>query len=216
MQPKELLDWLTAVEETLDFKEVLEDKRIGLVATCLRGRASAGWQQLKATRMRKGKSRTESWEKMKKRLHAEFLPHNYVRTLYYQLQHIHQGNKTVDMYTKEFYNPITRNGLLENEDQLVARYIGGLCQNIQDVLNLYDPFMLLKARQKALQVAKQSGRSNPTDWSSSTAVPKAVSEGSVSATNVSKPTPGDTSAKSSSFGGRCFKCGELGHKASEC
>ncbi|GKG32578.1 hypothetical protein Tco_0430088, partial [Tanacetum coccineum] len=34
------IDWLVAVEEVLEFKEVPENKRVSLIATKLRGRAS--------------------------------------------------------------------------------------------------------------------------------------------------------------------------------
>jgi hypothetical protein len=49
MQPEEFLDWVAAVEEILDFKEVPKDKRVSLVATKFWGRVAAWWQQLKQT-----------------------------------------------------------------------------------------------------------------------------------------------------------------------
>ncbi|GKC25600.1 putative reverse transcriptase domain-containing protein [Tanacetum coccineum] len=53
------INWLVAVEEVFDFKEVPENKRDSLIAAKLRGRASAWWQQLKLTRERVGKPRTK-------------------------------------------------------------------------------------------------------------------------------------------------------------
>ena len=47
LQPEEFLDWVVAVEEILEFKEVPQDKRVSLVATKFRGCAAAWWQQLK-------------------------------------------------------------------------------------------------------------------------------------------------------------------------
>jgi hypothetical protein len=41
IQPEEFLDWVGAVEEVFDFKEVPEKKRVPLVAKRLRGHASA-------------------------------------------------------------------------------------------------------------------------------------------------------------------------------
>ncbi|GKB61665.1 hypothetical protein Tco_0917851 [Tanacetum coccineum] len=46
------IDWLVAIEEVFEFKEVPENKRVSLIATKLHGRASAWWQQLKLTRER--------------------------------------------------------------------------------------------------------------------------------------------------------------------
>ena len=38
---EDFLDWLATIEEILDFKDVPENKRVPLVATRLRGRATA-------------------------------------------------------------------------------------------------------------------------------------------------------------------------------
>ena len=40
LQPEEFLNWLDTVEEILEFKGVLKNKRVPLVATRLRGRAA--------------------------------------------------------------------------------------------------------------------------------------------------------------------------------
>lgn len=76
MQPNDLLDWFTVVEDIFNFKEVLKDKKVGLVATRLQERASTWWQQVKATRIRKRKRKIEIWEKMKKYTCVELLPNN--------------------------------------------------------------------------------------------------------------------------------------------
>ncbi|XP_052206004.1 non-functional NADPH-dependent codeinone reductase 2-like isoform X2 [Diospyros lotus] len=52
LDPEDFLDWLVAIEELLDFKEVPEDKKVPLVATRLSGRAAAWRRQLKANRAR--------------------------------------------------------------------------------------------------------------------------------------------------------------------
>ncbi|ESQ28703.1 hypothetical protein EUTSA_v10019697mg, partial [Eutrema salsugineum] len=48
----ELLDWLVAVDEAMEFKHVPEDRKVALVATKFRGRAASWWMQLKSTRSR--------------------------------------------------------------------------------------------------------------------------------------------------------------------
>nr|GFB32780.1 reverse transcriptase domain-containing protein [Tanacetum cinerariifolium] len=66
LNPEGFIDWLAAVEEVFEFKEVPENTRVSLIATKLCGRASAWWQQMKLTRERVGKSKITSWQKMKK------------------------------------------------------------------------------------------------------------------------------------------------------
>ncbi|GJR67129.1 hypothetical protein Tco_0013194 [Tanacetum coccineum] len=59
LNPEGFIDWLVAVEELFEFKEVPENKRVSLIATKLRGKASAWWQQLKLIRERIGKPRID-------------------------------------------------------------------------------------------------------------------------------------------------------------
>ena len=159
LQAEEFLDWLATVEEILEFKGVPEDKRVPLVATRLRGRATAWWQQLKLTRHRVGKSKIKTWEKMKKHLRAAFLPYNFQRLMYQRLQNLKQGSRTFDEYTTDFYQLVARNEIQEIEDQLVSRYIGGLRVQIQDTVNMFDPVSVSAAHQRALMVEKQVRRS---------------------------------------------------------
>ncbi|KAF9614589.1 hypothetical protein IFM89_019372 [Coptis chinensis] len=154
---EEFLNWLGTVKEVLDFKEVPENKKVPLVATKIRGRAATWWQQLKVVRLRRGKEKLESWEKMKKRMRVEFLPYNHNRVLYQQLQNLRQGTKSVDDYTKEFYHLIARNDLSDSEEQLVSRYIGGLKQQLHDTLNLFDCYSVSEAHPRAVHLEKQLG-----------------------------------------------------------
>ncbi|GKB54910.1 reverse transcriptase domain-containing protein [Tanacetum coccineum] len=85
LSPEGFIDWLVVVEEVFEFKEVPENKRVLLIATKLRGRASAWWQQLKLTRERVGKPRITSWQKMKKCMRANFIPYNYQWQMYQRL-----------------------------------------------------------------------------------------------------------------------------------
>ena len=145
LQPEEFLDWVAAVEEILEFKEVPQDKRVSLVATKFRGRAAAWWQQLKQSRIRQGKSKINTWENFLKHMRAAFLPHNYMRTLYQQLHNLRQGTQSIDEYTREFYQLVARVDFADSEDQLVSRYIGSMRQQFQDTLNLFDPISVSEA-----------------------------------------------------------------------
>ena len=82
LQLKEFIDWLCATEAVLEFKGVPEDMKVTLVATRLRGRAAAWWQQSKLTRNQLGKLKITTWEKMKKHLCSTFLPYNYLWLMY--------------------------------------------------------------------------------------------------------------------------------------
>ena len=66
----------------MEFKGVPEEMKVPLIATRLRGRAAAWWQQFKLTRSRLKETKVTTWEKMKKHIHATFLPYNYQRIMY--------------------------------------------------------------------------------------------------------------------------------------
>ena len=65
-------------------------------------------------------------------MHAAFLPHNYMRTLYQQLHNLRQCTQSIDEYTQEFYQLVARVDLADSEDQLVSCYIGGMRQRFQE------------------------------------------------------------------------------------
>ncbi|GKE40316.1 putative reverse transcriptase domain-containing protein [Tanacetum coccineum] len=125
LNPKGFINWLVAIEEVFEFKDVPENKRVSLIATKLRGRASTLWQQLKLTRGSVGK----------------------LRLMYQRLQNLKRGTKSVQDYTTEFYQLIARNDIQETDDQLVSSYIGGLRVQIMDSVNMFDLVTLSDAYQ---------------------------------------------------------------------
>ncbi|GJZ54740.1 putative reverse transcriptase domain-containing protein, partial [Tanacetum coccineum] len=159
LSPEGFLDWLVAVEEVFEFKEVPENKRVSLIATKLRGRASVWWQQLKLTRERVGKPRITSWQKMKKCMRANFIPHNYQRRMYQRLQNLKQGSKSVEDYTTEFYQLIARNDIQEIEDQLVSRYIEAGASGLGNVASRFAPSQAKAGGGNTRPVSRASGSS---------------------------------------------------------
>ncbi|GKE00250.1 putative nucleotidyltransferase, ribonuclease H [Tanacetum coccineum] len=220
LNPEGFIDWLVAVKEVFEFKDIPENKRVSLITTKLRGRASEWWQQLKLTRERVGKPRFTSWRKMNKLLRENFIPHNYQQLMYQRLQNLKQGTKSVEDYTTEFYQLIARNDIQETNDQLVSRYIGGRRVQIMDSVNMFDPVTLSDAYQRALAFEKQNRR---VGSSSSPAITGGSSgSGNVSSRFVSHQTKvggGNTRPVSKGVGSsglKCFNCGEPDHRQSEC
>ncbi|GJV32727.1 putative nucleotidyltransferase, ribonuclease H [Tanacetum coccineum] len=189
LNPEGFIDWLAAVEEVFEFKEVPENKRVSLIATKLLGRASAWWQQMKLTRERVGNSKIMSWQKMKK------------------------------YYTTKFYQLIARNDIQETDDQLVSRYIGGLRVQIMDSVNMFDPMTLSDAYQCALAFEKQNrrvGSSSPPAITGASSSGNVASRFAPSQAKAGGGNRGPVSKATGSSGLKCFNCGEPGHRQSEC
>ncbi|XP_021971897.1 uncharacterized protein LOC110867063 [Helianthus annuus] len=218
LNPEGFIDTLATVEEVFEYKVVPENKRVALITTRLRGRASAWWQQLKLTQNRLGKSRIVTWTKMRKCLRSNFLPHNFQRLMYQRLQNLKQGAKSIDDHTTEFYQLIARNDIQDPEEQLVSRYIGGLRVQIMESVNLFDPLTILEAHQRALAFEKQNRRVNSsfTPAGGNVGSGSGAPRGGPSQPRLGVNNTGPTSKGASSSGSRCFNCGETGHRQAEC
>ncbi|PKI38678.1 hypothetical protein CRG98_040936 [Punica granatum] len=120
----------------------------------------------------------------------------------------------------------SKNEVHETEDQLVARYIGGLRVQIQDTVNMFDPPSVSAAHQRALQVEKQSRRNsdfgNTSNIGSSSGANRYGGSGGSGAANrpggVANRNIANTSQSNRPTGNgmSCFGCGEVGHRQFEC
>jgi len=109
---------------------------VKLVALKLRKYASLWWTNLLAKRVRQGKGKIRTWEKMKAKLKSRFLPPNYIRNNYTLLHHLNQGPMNVEEYTREFEKFLIKCDLQEPEEQTIVRYLGGLDPKYAQVVEL--------------------------------------------------------------------------------
>ncbi|KAG6472144.1 hypothetical protein ZIOFF_069601 [Zingiber officinale] len=215
LQPEGFLDWLSAVDKFFEYKDIPDGQKVKLVATRLRGYASAWWDKTQEMRLRKGKSKIISWEKMKARLRQNFLPANFAQTIFMQFNTLQQGNKSVTDYTEEFYRLMARIDNQESEDQLVARYVNGLKATIKDEVEMQQLWKLNDAYQLALKVESKllrRGAKKFADVQSFYPSKESTSKG------LSKKSGNKDGAYSTSKNKpiSCFKCGQPGHYMNEC
>ncbi|XP_028556143.1 uncharacterized protein LOC114581024 [Dendrobium catenatum] len=193
---EDYLDWERSVETFFEYMDIEPEKQVKYVACRLKGGASAWWQQVTQSRRREGRGAVRNWLRMKQLLRGHFLPTDYEQMLYVQYQHCTQGARSVNEYTEEFYRLSARNNLNESDNQLVARYIGGLKESIQDKLELNAVWSLSQAINYALKIELQtkrqaSVRSYRRNWEQPVEAPKIPLQNTV---NASKPQISTTGA----------------------
>jgi len=109
---------------------------VKLVALRPQKYASLWWTNLCAKIGRERKSKIKTFEMMKSKLKARFLPPTYVQDCYSQLHNLTQGNLSVEEYTRAFEKLVIKCDLHEPEQQTIVRYLGGLdprCANVVDL-----------------------------------------------------------------------------------
>jgi len=136
LDPDEFLDWLYTIERIFEYKEIPAESKVKLVALKLRKYASIWWTNLCAKRIRNRKEKIRTWEKMKTKLKARFLPSSYVQDRYAQLHSLTQDYMSVDEYTREFEKLLLKCDIHEPEEQTIVRYLGGLEPEYANVVEL--------------------------------------------------------------------------------
>ncbi|PKU86669.1 RNA-directed DNA polymerase [Dendrobium catenatum] len=217
--------------------EINPEKQVKYVGCRLKGGASAWWMQLLQNRLREGRGPVRTWVRMKQLMRRHFLPSDFEQLLYLQYQQCRQNQRTVSEYTEEFYRLSARNNLLESENQLVARYVGGLKEALQDKLELNSVWSLSQAVNFALKAEAQLHRQYKSSASrrvftdSGTSQPrstvqqqKAPATSTSTATNIAQEVKSPIRPKApvrenpyaKPQGIKCFRCLQPGHKSNEC
>ena len=75
-----------------------------------------------------------TWDALKRVMRARFVPSYYACDLLHKLQQLRQGTKSVEEYYQELQMGMLRCNLVEDEEPAMARFLGGLNREIQDIL----------------------------------------------------------------------------------
>ncbi|GKD63689.1 reverse transcriptase domain-containing protein, partial [Tanacetum coccineum] len=181
--------------------------------------ASLWWDHVQNQRYRKGKHRVESWDKMKRLMEKKFLPVTHKQDSYLEFHNLKQQTLTVEEFISEFERVHMRCGVEENEEQTIARFLGGLRTDISDVVYLQQYYSFHDVCRLALKVEKQllAKQKTTTRFGSSSRAPQSatgpVRVGPIKAEPPAligvSPTPTTSSL-------RCFKCQGIGHLKRDC
>ncbi|GJR44467.1 putative CCCH-type zinc finger family protein [Tanacetum coccineum] len=96
VHPDDFIDWLSTVKQVFDVRDIPDKLKVKLVAIKLRQHASSWWDHVNKRRRIEGKSKVETWEKMKKLMKAKFLPENHRQEAFLDYHNLSQRNMTME------------------------------------------------------------------------------------------------------------------------
>ncbi|KAK1407938.1 hypothetical protein QVD17_39566 [Tagetes erecta] len=102
MQPDDFIDWLQTVERIFDLRDVPDNLKVKLVAIKLKKYASLWWAHVQKQRLREGKYKVESWDKMKRLLRSKFLPVNHRQEFFLDYHNLRQQVLSIEEFIAEF------------------------------------------------------------------------------------------------------------------
>ena len=225
--PDDFIDWLYTVERVFDIKNLSDEQKVKLVAIKLKKNASIWWEHIIKQRTREGKPKIVSWDKMKKKLMAKFLPVQFRQEAFIEYHNFKQsGGMLVEEFTSEFDRLRLRCDVIEEEEETIARYLAALKPEIADVVHLqqylsYNDVCRLARKVESQQKKKVSsssssrfsGRFTGSDTVKKVSSPISNPTRSTSSTTSYNPT---SSREGASVNKRCYKCQGLGHIATDC
>nr|KAJ0210979.1 hypothetical protein LSAT_V11C400194730 [Lactuca sativa] len=135
----------------------------GIVAIKLRKTASLWWEHVKNRRRLEGKSKVETWEKMKWLLVRKFLPMNHQHETFSDYHQATQGNMSSESFIGHFDQLRMRCAVDEEEEQTIARFLGAIKTEIADAVHLHQYVTYDGMCRLALKVEKeQKNRNRPS------------------------------------------------------
>lgn len=105
-----------------------------IIAINLRKCASIWWEHLKRQRQWEGRDLIVTWEKMKRELKKKYLFDHFQQDAFLRFHNFKQNELSVEEYKAEFDHLMTQCDIVELEEQMIARYLGGLHVEINDVV----------------------------------------------------------------------------------
>jgi len=121
----------------LYYKDIPDEKKVKFVGHKLHKYTSIWWANIIDKRARKGKGKIRTWEQIRDKLKAKFIPTHYVQHKYLILHHLKQGSKSVEEYIRQFEQFLLKCDLKEDDTQTFVRYLSGLDDQIAHIIKLH-------------------------------------------------------------------------------
>ena len=130
--PDVYLDWELSVEQKFACHDIPENQRVRAATSEFTNLTSMWWSEY--CRINANNIPT-TWDALKRAMQQRYVPSYYARDKLNELQRLKQGSSPVEDYYQELQTGLVRCGLVETDDAMMARFLGGLNRDIQDILD---------------------------------------------------------------------------------
>ncbi|KAK4260359.1 hypothetical protein QN277_003486 [Acacia crassicarpa] len=172
-------------------------------------------------RNQEGKRRFKSWATLKRLMDKRFLPASHKQGLYLKIYSLKQEDMSVEEYIREYEQLLMTSGLQEIQEQKIARFIGGLNNDIAKKVELQPFWTFEDVCKLPIKVEKRSKSKKSTSTSSSFFKNYSITGDSSSPKNIKEEEKEKVKEAPKEFkkkldGKKCFKCQGYGHFQADC
>ncbi|GKE45365.1 reverse transcriptase domain-containing protein [Tanacetum coccineum] len=174
---------------------------------------------VKKRRRTEGKSKVETWEKIKKLMKAKFLPKNHRQEAFLDYHNLSQQNMTVEEVINEFDKLPMRCNVVEEEEQVIVRFLGVLTSEIVDIVSLQPYWTYTDVCRLALKVEKHikaKSKGSTSHFTSRFTPPSRTAPPTTPKTTTPTTSATCNTKECVDNAPRCYKCGGLRHYARDC
>ena len=140
------------------YHNYFENKKVKLVVIEFSDYAIVWWDHLVLNKRQNREPTVETLEEMKRVMWKRFVLTYYNWELYNKLQNLRQGNRSVEEYYKEMEVAMARVNIEEDREATMARFLAGLNQEIQNVVELQHYVELEDMMHMAIKIENQVKR----------------------------------------------------------
>uniref|UniRef100_A0A1J3GBC8 CCHC-type domain-containing protein n=1 Tax=Noccaea caerulescens TaxID=107243 RepID=A0A1J3GBC8_NOCCA len=223
--PDEYMDWEKKCEFNFNLHNIINENRVKLAVSEFNDYALRWWEQITTARAYGGAYEITTWEEMKRVMRQRFVPGHYQIELHSKLRRLSQGTKSVDEYYQEMEIMKLRAHVEESQEATMSRFLGGLNQEIHDIVEMQNCGSLEEMLHKSILAEQQlkrkvtsrhnsdSRRPSYSRDSKPVFTPKPEPKGSSFSQDKSKDSATSTTRAREV---KCYKCQGYGHYAYDC
>ena len=161
LNPEKYLDWEGSLEGYFEYKDTPLDKQYKIAKVKLTKLAATWLEGLQRQRVREGKGKIDSWEKLKKKLRRKYIPGNYNQQLSMQWNSLTQGNRLVAQYIQDWERLSVLCDITDSEDMRVGKFFTGLREDLR-VQICQIPNLIVALAGSHAKLLEQYSRKRPT------------------------------------------------------